>query len=90
MTIEEALRRERLRALRLEPPVTVPSGTPLGQGLRAMREAGGAVSDMHGVPHNVNASDHLLADNGTLHEPVLTLFGEIFQGHFRVPIPQIG
>ncbi|HYV18417.1 MAG TPA: CBS domain-containing protein [Verrucomicrobiae bacterium] len=42
MTIEEALRRESLRALRLEPPVTVPSGTPLGQGLRAMREAGGA------------------------------------------------
>ncbi|HET8946434.1 MAG TPA: CBS domain-containing protein [Candidatus Polarisedimenticolia bacterium] len=42
MTIEEALRRERLRALRLEPPVTVSSGTPLGQGLLAMREAGGA------------------------------------------------
>jgi CBS domain-containing protein len=42
MTIEEALRRESLRSLRLDPPVTVPSGTPLGLGLRAMREAGGA------------------------------------------------
>ena len=42
MTIEEALRRERLRTLRLDPPVSVPSGTPLGESLKAMREAGGA------------------------------------------------
>lgn len=42
MTIEEALRRERLRALHLAPPVSVASGTPLREGLRAMREAGGA------------------------------------------------
>jgi CBS domain-containing protein len=42
MTIEEALRRERLRALRLNAPVSVVSGTLLREGLRAMREAGGA------------------------------------------------
>lgn len=42
MTIEEALGRERLRALRLDAPVTVPSGTPLSEGLRVMRDAGGA------------------------------------------------
>ena len=42
MTIEEALRRERLQALRLDPPVNVPAGTPLSEGLRVMREAGGA------------------------------------------------
>jgi CBS domain-containing protein len=42
MTIEEALRRERLRALRLDKPVSVPSGTSLNEALRAMREAGGA------------------------------------------------
>ena len=42
MTIEEALRRERLRTLRLEPPVSVPSGASLGEALRVMREAGGA------------------------------------------------
>jgi len=41
MTIEEALRRERLQALRLAPAVSVASGTPLREGLRAMREAGG-------------------------------------------------
>jgi hypothetical protein len=44
---------------------------------------------MHGAAHNVNSSADLLADNGLLHEPVLGLFGEIFGGHFRVPIPQI-
>lgn len=42
MTIEEALRRERLRALRLDTPVSVPSGTSLGESLRTMRDAGGA------------------------------------------------
>lgn len=54
-----------------------------------VREAGGAVSDMRGAPHSVTASEHLLADNGALHDEVLTLFGEIFRGHFRVPIPPI-
>ena len=54
-----------------------------------VREAGGAVSDMHGAPHGLNSSENLLADNGQLHEPVLALFSEIFRGHFRVPIPQI-
>jgi len=55
-----------------------------------VREAGGAVSDMCGAPHTVTASEHLLADNGALHDQVLTLFGEIFRGHFRVPMPPIG
>ena len=45
--------------------------------------------EVKGAPHNVNTSETLLADNGTLHEPVLGLFDEIFLGHFRVPIPQI-
>lgn len=61
----------------------------MAAGTLIVREAGGAVSDMKGASHNVNTSAHLLADNGTLHEPVLTLFGEIFRGHFRQPIPQI-
>ena len=42
MTIEEALRRERLRTLRLDEPVSVPSGTSLSDALGAMRDAGGA------------------------------------------------
>jgi myo-inositol-1(or 4)-monophosphatase len=61
----------------------------MAAGTLIVREAGGAVSDMHGAPHNVNTSEHLLADNGSLHAPVLELFGEIFGGHFREPIPRI-
>ena len=61
----------------------------MAAGTLIVREAGGAVSDMKGTPHQVNTSEHLLADNGALHQPVLELFGEIFGGHFRVPIPQI-
>jgi len=45
---------------------------------------------MRGAPHNINTSNDLLADNGTIHEPVLGLFGEVFRGQFRVPMPQIG
>jgi fructose-1,6-bisphosphatase/inositol monophosphatase family enzyme len=52
-------------------------------------EAGGAVSDMRGAAHSVASSDTLLADNGALHESVLTLFDEIFCGQFREPIPRI-
>jgi len=52
-------------------------------------EAGGRVSDMTGGHHCVTTSPHLLADNGLLHEQVLELFGEVFRGHYRVPIPEI-
>jgi myo-inositol-1(or 4)-monophosphatase len=62
----------------------------MAAGTLLVREAGGAVSDMRGTPHSVTASEHLLADNGALHDQVLALFGEVFRGHFRVPIPQIG
>jgi len=44
---------------------------------------------MQGAPHSVTASEHLLADNGSLHEPVLEIFGEIFRGQFRVAMPTI-
>jgi hypothetical protein len=44
---------------------------------------------MNGAPHSVTASGHLLADNGALHTQVLELFGEIFRGEFRAPIPEI-
>ena len=61
----------------------------MAAGMLIVREAGGAVSDMHGATHDLNASPHLLADNGALHDPVLALFAEVFRGEFRVPIPQI-
>ncbi|MDE3166286.1 MAG: inositol monophosphatase [Acidobacteriota bacterium] len=61
----------------------------MAAGVLIVREAGGAVSDMNGGTHSVTSSAHLLADNGAIHTPVLDLFGEIFRGQFRVPIPQI-
>jgi myo-inositol-1(or 4)-monophosphatase len=61
----------------------------MAAGSLIVREAGGTVSDMHGAPHSVTASEHLLADNGAIHPPVLALFSEIFRGEFRVPIPNI-
>jgi myo-inositol-1(or 4)-monophosphatase len=50
-------------------------------------EAGGRVSGMRGASHSVTASDDILADNGALHEEVLAMFGEIFNGHLPVPLP---
>jgi myo-inositol-1(or 4)-monophosphatase len=58
-------------------------------GVLIVSEAGGAVSDMHGGPHAVATSPHVLADNGRLHGQVLELFAEVFQGKYRVPIPHI-
>jgi myo-inositol-1(or 4)-monophosphatase len=62
----------------------------MAAGSLIVREAGGAVSEMHGGPHSVTSSRDLLADNATVHDQILTLFGEVFQGRFRVPIPTIG
>jgi myo-inositol-1(or 4)-monophosphatase len=61
----------------------------MAAGTLLVREAGGRVSDMNGAPHNINTSPHLLADNGLLHEPALEFLAEIFQGKFRVPMPEM-
>jgi myo-inositol-1(or 4)-monophosphatase len=61
----------------------------MAAGTLLVEEAQGRVSDMNGAPHSVTASEHVLADNGALHEQALEIFGEIFRGQFRVPIPQI-
>jgi myo-inositol-1(or 4)-monophosphatase len=61
----------------------------MAAGSLLVQEARGRVSDMQGAPHSVTASEHLLADNGALHDQVLEIFGEIFRGEFRVAMPQI-
>ena len=61
----------------------------MAAGTLLVEEAGGRVSDMRGRPHDVVTSDHLLADNGLLHEETLALFAEIFQGRFPVAMPEI-
>ena len=59
-------------------------------GALLVTEAGGTVSDMNGQPLSIIASDHVLADNGVLHEEVLGMFGAIFGGQAPVPLPDLG
>jgi myo-inositol-1(or 4)-monophosphatase len=60
----------------------------MAAGLLLVAEAGGKYSGMHGEPHQLNGPD-LLVDNGLIHDEILVLFGEIFRGQYRVPIPAI-
>jgi myo-inositol-1(or 4)-monophosphatase len=57
-------------------------------GVLLIREAGGTCSDMHGGPLSLRGP-HILADNTLLHEPIVSLFGEIFAGRNRFPLPEI-
>jgi myo-inositol-1(or 4)-monophosphatase len=43
---------------------------------------------MDGRPHDFE-SPHLLADNGHLHGQIVEIFGEVFEGRYRVPLPVI-
>jgi myo-inositol-1(or 4)-monophosphatase len=61
----------------------------MAAGILLVSEAGGRVSDMNGALHTMPASRHILADNGAIHDEILELFGEIFRGQFRHPIPAI-
>ena len=60
----------------------------MAAGSLVVQEAGGRVSDMTGAPLSVTKSDHILADNSALHDEILLMFGEIFQGKLRVPLPE--
>ena len=60
----------------------------MAAGRLLVAEAGGRVSDMCGKPHDFS-SPHLLADNGHLHEQIVEIFGEVFEGRCRVPLPVI-
>lgn len=62
----------------------------MAAGTLLVREAGGQISDMRGAPHSVTGSEHLVADNGALHGEILEIFGEVFRGEFRIPMPSIG
>jgi myo-inositol-1(or 4)-monophosphatase len=60
----------------------------MAAGTLLVREAGGQCTDMHGRPFNLRGP-HLLVDNGAIHGEVVELFGEIFQGRYRYPMPVI-
>ena len=63
----------------------------MAAGLLLVTEAGGTVSDMEGAPLGPMSSvgAHILADNGRVHDEVLALFGEVFRGQYRSPMPAI-
>jgi myo-inositol-1(or 4)-monophosphatase len=60
----------------------------MAAGRLLVEEAGGRVSDMEGQTHSF-AAPHLLVDNGKIHEQMIEIFAEVFQGKFRVPVPLI-
>ena len=60
----------------------------MAAGILLVREAGGKCSDMKGGAVDLRGP-HLVADNGTIHEEILGVFGEVFRGEFRHPIPEI-
>jgi myo-inositol-1(or 4)-monophosphatase len=57
-------------------------------GVLLIREAGGQITTMRGAPFDLR-SPHILGTNGAIHEQIRTLFGEVFAGHYRVPLPQV-
>jgi myo-inositol-1(or 4)-monophosphatase len=61
----------------------------MAAGVLLVQEGGGRVTDMKGAPLSVTASDHVLADNGVLHDEVLAAFADVLQGRLRVPLPEI-
>lgn len=60
----------------------------MAAGKLLVEEAGGICTDMSGGPHRLTSS-HILVDNGTIHDEVVTLFSEIFRGDYRHPMPVI-
>jgi myo-inositol-1(or 4)-monophosphatase len=56
-------------------------------GALIVEEAGGRCSGMKGEPMDVRGPN-ILATNGAIHEQVIALFGEVFRGEYRVPLPQ--
>jgi myo-inositol-1(or 4)-monophosphatase len=61
----------------------------MAAGILLIREAGGTCSDMQGSPVSLRGRS-LLADNGAVHSALLAIFGEVFRGEYRQPMPAIG
>jgi myo-inositol-1(or 4)-monophosphatase len=53
-----------------------------------VEEAGGRASTMKGDPLGIGSA-HLLTDNGSVHEEIVQLFGEVFRGEYRWPMPPV-
>ena len=60
----------------------------MAAGTLLVHEAGGQLSGMKGEPVNLHG-EHILADNGSIHEETLELFAEIFEGRYRFELPSL-
>jgi myo-inositol-1(or 4)-monophosphatase len=60
----------------------------MAAGILIVTEAGGTCSDMQGNPATLRGP-HLLTDNGAIHEQMLSVFGDIFQGRYRYTMPEM-
>lgn len=60
----------------------------MAAGQLLVEEAGGQCTDMKGGAHHLT-SPHIQVNNGLIHKELLGLFGEIFQGNYRIPMPVI-
>lgn len=58
----------------------------MAAGRLLVAEAGGRYSGMHCEPQQLRGPD-LLVDNGHIHDQILQLFAEIFEGKYRTPLP---
>lgn len=56
-------------------------------GVLLVEEAGGKITDMCGHPHSIATSEHLLADNGAMHDELVAIFVNIFSGHPPLALP---
>ncbi len=57
-------------------------------GILTVIEAGGRVTDMRGTPNKLGRPN-ILATNGKIHDETVVLFGEVFAGEYRFPLPQM-
>ncbi|MCW5977123.1 MAG: inositol monophosphatase [Bryobacteraceae bacterium] len=57
-------------------------------GILLIEEAGGKVTTMRGQDFSLDAP-HICASNAVVHQQILDLFGEVFEGRYRVPLLQI-
>jgi myo-inositol-1(or 4)-monophosphatase len=61
----------------------------MAAGRLLVEEAGGTVTDMHGAPHHLITSQHLLVTNSHIHGATLALFDDIFADRSPYRIPEI-
>jgi myo-inositol-1(or 4)-monophosphatase len=55
-------------------------------GILLIEEAGGRITDFNGRPYRIDSRE-ILASNGDIHEELLVLFADMFEGRNLAPIP---